>query len=253
MNISGNTILITGGASGIGLGLAAALIDAGNKVLICGRRQAKLDAAREKLPQVHVRQCDVSQRGSCDSLLDWVRQEHPDLNMLINNAGVSRFIDFKKGVPELVQNDGEIAINLAAPVYLSALFIPLLLGREEAAIVNISSGLGFIPMASAPLYSATKAGLHAFSLSLRHQLKDTPIRVFEIMPPIVDTDLGKDSAGPRPPILKGISPSEFAIAALRALQNDEYEAASGEARSLMESSRQNFEEVFQMLNRGFDQ
>jgi len=253
MNTSGNTILITGGSSGIGFGLAEAFINAGNKVLICGRRQAKLDDARERLPQVHVRQCDVSRREDCESLFRWVRIEHPDLNILVNNAGVSRFIDFKKGVEALNRGDGEIAINFAAPVYLSALFVPMLLAKKEAAIVNISSGLGFIPMAAAPLYSATKAGLHAFSLALRQQLKDTSIKVFEIMPPIVDTDLGKDSIDPPPHPFKGIPSSEFAQEALRALRNDEYEAASGEARKLMEGSRRNFDEVFQMLNGGFGQ
>ena len=253
MKISGNTILITGGASGIGFGMAAAFVNAGNKVLICGRRQAKLEEARKILPQLHVRQCDVSQKEGCISLYDWIRNQHPDLNILINNAGISRFIDFRKGAPALFRDDGEIATNLAAPVYLSACFIPLLLGKREAAIVNISSGLGFIPMASAPLYCATKAGIHIFSLSLRHQLKDTSIRVFEIMPPIVDTDLGKDSMDSPPRTFKGISPSEFAIEALKALENDEYETASGEARDLMEGSRRNFDEVFQMLNKGFDQ
>ena len=248
MKTSGNTVLITGGATGIGFGLAEALLNAGNKVLICGRSQTKLAEARKRLPQVQVQQCDVSQKNSRESLYNWIRDHHPDLNILINNAGISRSIDFKKGAPELFRGEDEIAGNFTAPVHLSAYFIPLLLEKAEAAIVNISSGLGFVPMASTPLYCATKAGIHSFSLSLRYQLKDSPIKVFEIMPPIVDTDLGKGSTDSSVRIYKGISPSEFAIEVLKALKNDEYEMASGEALDLLEGSRKNFQETFQVLN-----
>jgi uncharacterized oxidoreductase len=248
LKTSGNTILITGGATGIGFGLAAALHNAGNKVLICGRRKAKLEEARQKLPQLQVQQCDISRKEGRESLYSWVKDHYPDLNILINNAGISRSVDFKKGAPELFRGEDEIEVNFVAPVQLSAYFIPLLMNKEESAIINISSGLGFVPLVSTPLYCATKAGLHSFSLSLRHQLKDTPIKVFEFMPPIVDTDLGKDSTDSTVRIYKGIPPSEFAEDVLKALKNDEYEMASGEARELMEGSRKNFQKIFQMLN-----
>jgi uncharacterized oxidoreductase len=170
------------------------------------------------------------------------------MNILINNAGVSGPIDFKKGVPEAFKSEDEIETNFKAPVYLSAYFIPLLLGKKEAAIINISSGLAFVPMASAPLYCATKAGLHSFTLALRHQLKETSIKVFELMPPIVDTDLGKDATDTTKRIIRGIPPSEFAKDALKAIKNDEYEMASGEAKQLMDGSRNDFEVTFQALN-----
>jgi uncharacterized oxidoreductase len=248
MKISGNAILITGGATGIGFGLAEAFFNASNKVLICGRRQAKLEEARKKLPQLQIHQCDVTLKDGRESLFNWIKNQHPDMNILINNAGVSGPIDFKKGVPEAFKSEDEIETNFKAPVYLSAYFIPLLLGKKDAAIINISSGLAFVPMASAPLYCATKAGLHSFTLALRHQLKETSIKVFELMPPIVDTDLGKDATDTTERIIRGIPPSKFAKDALKAINNDEYEMASGEAKQLMDGSRHDFEATFQALN-----
>jgi uncharacterized oxidoreductase len=250
MKTSGNTILITGGATGIGFGLAEVLLNAGNTVLICGRRQAKLEEAKKKLPGLHIHQCDVTLKDGRESLYNWVKKQHPSFNILVNNAGVSGLIDFKKGVPEAFKSEDEIETNLKAPVLLSGYFIPLLLKQKHAAIINISSGLAFIPLASSPLYGATKAALHSFTLALRHQLKETSIRVFELMPPIVDTDLGKNASddAPRPSYLKGIPPSEFAKDALKAIKNDEYEMASGEAKQLMDGSRHDFKATFQALN-----
>ena len=250
MKTNGNTILVTGGASGIGYGLAEAFYKAGNEVLICGRRRAKLEEASNKLPGLQTFQCDITSREERESLFNWVKTKHPDINILVNNAGVSGFIDFKKGVPEIFKSEDEIETNVKAPVLLSGYFIPMLAGKREAAIVNISSGLAFVPLADSPLYGATKAALHSFSLALRYQLKDTSIKVFELMPPICDTDLGRDPGdnSPRPTHLKGIPPSEFAIEALEALKKDEYEFASGEALQLKEGSSKNFQGTFNMIN-----
>jgi uncharacterized oxidoreductase len=250
MKTSGNTILITGGATGIGFGLAEAFLNAGNKVLICGRRQAKLEEARKRLPNLQVHQCDITQQYGREFLFSWVKNQYPDLNILVNNAGVSGLIDFNKGVPEAFKSEDEIETNFKAPVYLSAYFIPFLREKKEAAIVNISSGLAFVPLVSSPLYGATKAALHSFSLALRYQLKDTSIKVFELMPPIVDTDLGRDPDDATPRIIRGIPSAEFAKEALKAVKNDEYEFASGEALQLMEGSRKNFQETFRLINNG---
>jgi len=157
-------------------------------------------------------------------------------------------VNLRKGTRDLFDGEDEIEINLTAPIHLSAYFIPLLLKRKEAAIVNISSGLGFVPIASMPVYCATKAAIHSFSLSLRHQLKDTSIEVFEIIPPIVDTELDKGARGERGQQDRGIPPSEVARATLKALENDEYELAVGMAENLRMGSRNNPEQTFQNIN-----
>ena len=188
---NGNTILITGGATGIGFALAETLVNAGNKVIICGRRENKLKEAKHKLPQIQIKVCDVSKEKEREALFVWAKDNYPGLNVLINNAGIQRMVNLKKGTKELFNGENEIETNLVAPIYLSAYFIPWFLKKKEAAIINVSSGLGFVPIAAMPVYCATKAAIHSFTISLRHQLKDTSIKVFEIVPPAVDTELGK--------------------------------------------------------------
>jgi len=248
MKISGNTILITGGATGIGFALADALLEAGNEVIICGRRQKKLDKARRRLPKVKAIQCDISDTKERSALFDWTKRNFPNLNILVNNAGIQRQIDFRKGTKDLLANEDEIETNLRAPVHLSALFIPHLMKQQEAAIVNISSGLAFIPLAAVPVYCATKAAIHSFSLSVRHQLKETRIKVFEIIPPIVDTELHKGARERRGQVERGIKPAEVSQATLRALEADEYELAVGRAQSLRMGARNDPEKLFRMMN-----
>ncbi len=248
MKIKGNTVLITGGGTGIGFALAEALVKAGNNVLICGRRKARLEEARHKLPQIQTRQCDLSLKAERESFCQWVSQNYPDLNVLINNAGIQRAINLKKGTAELMAGEDEVQINFAAPIHLSAFFAKLLMPKKEAAIVNVSSGLGFIPIASIPVYCATKAGIHLFTVSLRHQLKDTSVKVFEIVPPAVDTELGKGTTGESEEEYRGIPPSEVAMATMKALENNEYEIVIGEAKGLIEGSKKDFARTFQELN-----
>jgi uncharacterized oxidoreductase len=249
MKTQDNTILITGGATGIGFALAESLTNAGNKVIICGRREDKLKEARRRLPQIQIKVCDVSKEKERESLFKWTEGNYKDVNILINNAGIQRMIDLKKGAKSLLAGEDEIATNLVAPVHLSAFFIPLLLKKNEAAIINVSSGLGFVPIAAMPVYCATKAAVHSFTLSLRYQLKDTPIRVFEVVPPAVDTELGKGNAGEEEYEYRGIPPSEVAKAVLTGMANNECEIVVGEAKGLVTGSRSNPEQAFQDLNR----
>jgi uncharacterized oxidoreductase len=225
MKIGGNTILITGGATGIGFSLAEAFVKADNEVIICGRRENKLEEAKNKLPQIHTKNCDLSKEKERKLLYGWIGSNFKNLNILVNNAGIQRMIDFKKGTDELFDGEDEIEINLKAYIQLSAYFIPLFLNKKEAAIFNISSGLAFIPLAITPVYCATKAAVHSFSLSLRHQLRNTPIRVFEIIPPTVDTELDKGARAQRRQEDRGIQPSEVAKATISALEKDEDECA----------------------------
>ena len=248
MNNKNNTVLITGGASGIGLAMAKALIKAGNEVLICGRRISRLEQAREQLPGISIFQCDVTKPADREALFKWVKAKHKDMNVLINNAGIQRFIDFTKGEAALSAGGDEIATNLAAPIHLSALFIPFLSKKPEAAVVNVSSGLGFVPIASMPVYCAAKAGLHSFSVSLRHQLKQTSIKVFELVPPAVRTELGRGPDDTEEEQYPGIEPSLVAKSVLKALKANEYEIVVGEAAGLVKGSKTDFDEAFQRLN-----
>ena len=248
MKTTGNTILITGGGTGIGLALAGLLLKEGNQVLICGRRKEVLDEARRKLPKLNTLQCDVADAAGRQSLLDWATRDFPDLNILVNNAGIQRQIDFRKGAADLRAGEDEITVNLLGPVHLTALFIPHLMRQESAAIVNVSSGLGFIPLAIMPVYCATKAAIHSFSLSLRHQLRDTSVRVFEVIPPTVDTNLDRGARQGRGQAERGIPPEEVATATLKGLAEDEYELAIGQAQWLRRGSREDLDQIFQRMN-----
>lgn len=249
MNIGGNTILITGGATGIGFSLAEEFVKAGNEVIICGRRRNKLDEAKEKLPQIRTKVCDLSKEGERQSLYDWISSDFKDVNILVNNAGIQRMIDFKKGTEELFNGEDEIEINLKACIHLSAYFVPIFMKQKEAAIINVSSGLGFVPLAIMPVYCATKAAIHSFSLSLRHQLRNTSVKVFEVVPPTVDTELDKGARARRGQGDRGIPPAEVARAVIDGLGKDEYEIAVGMARNLLIGSKNNFDLIFQNMNR----
>ena len=248
MKLNGNTILITGGATGIGFELAQAFVREGNEVIICGRREHKLREAKNKLPQIHTRVCDLSKEKEREALHNWVKSNFKDFNILVNNAGIQRMIDFKTGISNLSEGENEIDINLTAPIQLSAYFIPDLLKQKDSAIINVSSALAFVPIAVMPVYCATKAAMHSFSLSLRHQLKETSIKVFEVIPPTVDTELDKGARDRRGQEDKGIPPSEVARATLKALEKDEYEIAIGMAQNLRMGARNNPEKIFQSIN-----
>ncbi|MCX5975092.1 MAG: SDR family oxidoreductase [Coprothermobacterota bacterium] len=248
MKISGNTILITGGATGIGFALAEAFVHAGNEVIVCGRREDKLTEAKHKLPGISIRICDVSKEAERKSLYQWATTSFPSINVLVNNAGIQRRIDFKQGIADLLSGEAEIETNLTALIHFSAYFIPHLAKRKDAAIINVSSGLGFIPIAIMPVYCATKAAVHSFCLSLRHQLKATSIRVFEIIPPAVDTELDKGARAARGQTDRGIPPSEVAQATLNAIETEQYEVAVGRAEGLRLAAKTDPQQAFDRMN-----
>jgi uncharacterized oxidoreductase len=251
MNVKENTVLITGGATGIGLSLVKEFVNAGNEVIICGRRQDKLDEAKKLYPEIHTKQFDLSLYRDRGGLHHWIKKEFPALNILINNAGIQRGIDFRNGIETLHTIDNEIVINLEAPIQLCAYFIPLLQTQKESAIINVTSGLGFIPSVAMPVYSATKAALHSFTVSLRRQLKDTSIKVFEIIPPMVDTDLDKGERKKRGLTYFGITAEQTAKESFEAIQKDEYEFAVGEAKNFQAGAKHNFEDNFEHMNKHF--
>jgi uncharacterized oxidoreductase len=248
MKISGNTVLITGGATGIGYALAGSFLEAGNEVIICGRREKRLREAQEHYPALHIRVCDIAENADRKDLVDWVTTKLGNLNVLVNNAGVQRDIDFTKGIGEFLAGENEIAINLEAPIILTGLFIPHLTGKKEAAIVNVSSGLGFVPAARMPVYSATKAGMHAFSLALRHQLSKTGIKVFEVVPPGVDTELNPGGRAKRGNYKAGLTAEEFVPAVMKGLENDAFEIGYRMTEKSIKASREELDRIFQQMN-----
>ena len=190
MNMHGNTILITGGSNGIGLALAERLLALGNRVIICGRRADKLIKAAEAINGLITMQCDVADEAQRTALYERVVAEFPDMNVLINNAGIQRRMDLTD--PDVAWHDikQELAINLEAPIHFALLFTAHLLKQRNPAIINVSSELSFLPPIWVPVYGATKAGVHSFTFSLRKQLEHTGIEVIEVIPPAVNTDLG---------------------------------------------------------------
>ncbi|MEK4517389.1 SDR family NAD(P)-dependent oxidoreductase [Paenibacillus sp. FSL H8-0122] len=192
MKLSGNTLLITGGGSGIGLAMAERFIRMGNTVIITGRREQVLQAAQDRFPNLITHICDLKAESERLALFDWVTANYPGVNVLVNNAGIQqRFnvqtADVRNHWAEFNQ---EITTNLEAPLHLAMLFAPFFASQEAATIINVTSGLAFTPFAIAPIYSATKAALHSFTMSLRLQLSGTRVEVIEVAPPAVITDLG---------------------------------------------------------------
>lgn len=237
MQTTKNTILITGGGGGIGFAIAGTFIKAGNEVLICGRRESKLLEAKQKYPQLRTHICDISKKSEREDLYHWATAEFPNINMLFNNAGIQKETDFLTGASTLNDEESEIETNLTASIHLSALFIPHFLQQKTAcAIVNVTSGLAFIPLKIVPVYCATKAGLHSFSISLRSQLAHTNISVFEIAPPVVKTELHREAKA-RKQSERGISSSAVAEATLKAMKNNNYETVIGQAKVLKIASR----------------
>jgi uncharacterized oxidoreductase len=220
MIISGNTILITGGSAGIGLALTKAFLEAGNKVLICGRREERLREVQDKYPQIHYMVCDVAKQEDREKLFEWATTF--DVNVLINNAGIQMDVDFTKGMDDLIGRTSEISINFEAPVYLTALFTPYLIKKKNAAIINFTTGLAFMtsPRETVPLYIATKTAIHSFTSSLRKQLKNVGVRVFEVIPPIVDTEINIEGRVKRNMPSRGIKPEEFVPIILEGLAKD---------------------------------
>jgi uncharacterized oxidoreductase len=190
MQVSGRTVLITGGSSGIGLGLAKRFRALGNTVIITGRSQDKLDAAQAQLPGIHTHRSDVSKAEDVASLAARIRSDFPTLDLLINNAGVFRFQNLATPSDDLEALTAELDINVAGPIRTTSALVDLL-AANQGAVVNVSSGLAFVPMQAAPIYCATKAALHSYTVSLRQQLRGK-VEVVELMPPATRTPMTQE-------------------------------------------------------------
>lgn len=247
MKTKNNTVLITGGGSGIGLELAKKFYDEGNKVIICGRRKEVLQLAKQMMPDLHIFECNLGELSERIKLATDVIEQFPDVNMLVNNAGTQRFWDFSKStslVIEWAKYQEEISINFEAPIHLISLFLDHLNTIDNATIINVTSGLAFVPYAKVPIYCATKSALHSFTLSLRHQLKDIGITILEIIPPAVNTDLGGKGLH-----TYGVNVSEFVSAVFDRLANGEKEVGYGGSEEMRQLGKDQITERFQLLNK----
>jgi uncharacterized oxidoreductase len=231
MQTQGNTILITGGGSGIGLALAQWFTGHNNRVIICGRDETRLNAAQQMLPDIETKRCDVSIQSDCDNLVQWTLEHFPSLNIVINNAGILNRIDVVNEAFNFTAIEQELRTNLHSPIDLTFRFLPHLRQQPSAALVNISSGLVYSPAAIAPIYAATKAGLHAFTQTIRYQLRATRLKVFEVFPPTVDTALNADVQ------VDKISPSAAAEAIVQGIAKDTEEIRIGQVKALYIATR----------------
>lgn len=238
MELNNNTILITGGTSGFGYEFAARLIELGNTVMITGRDQAKLDQTKKELPKIHTFQSDVSDPRQIERLYTQVTSQFPELNMLINNAGEMRKLSLHDTAIDLQDITREIEINLMGPIRMIQQFLPHLKKMKSAVILNVTSGISMIPLPISPVYGASKSGLRSYTKSLRVQLKNTNIRVFELVAPGAKTPLNDKFAA-----VDGFNekmmmePDKLIAAAIKGMQKDTYEIYPGLARIMRIMSR----------------
>lgn len=235
MRTHSNTIFITGGSSGIGLGLAEAFHKLGNRVIIGSRREKALQKICARNSGMNCVVVDTRSAGSIDHAAREIGSRFPELNCVVNNAGIQRMQDFAAaGGVDQESLAEEIEINLLGVIRVCGAFLPLLNGRPEATLINVSSGLAFVPISRMPVYCATKAAVHSFSISLRHQLKRRGVKVIELIPPYVDTNLDKGRRRPGGPAPMPLA--QFVSLAMEALAGDGEEIAIGDAKFLHASA-----------------
>jgi uncharacterized oxidoreductase len=238
MRITNKKILVTGGATGIGLGLTERFLNDNNTVIVCGRRAEALEEVSTQYPNVITFQCDLEQESGRIKLSNWLKENHDDLNILVNNAGIQNWMKIEdERFYEKAQQ--EVNINITAPVHLTQLLLQL---PSLDTIMNVSSGLAFVPLAQAPIYCATKAFLRSFTLSLRHQLKGKKT-VIEIIPPALNTDLGaKGLHSAYPPV------SDFITSIFEQLNEGKDELTFGTSAARANTNNESIESYFNMMN-----
>ena len=233
MNLSGNTILITGGSNGIGLAFARKFVELGNEVIITGRNKQRLDAALKAEPKLKTIQSDAADPKAIAALASEVKAKYPKTNVLFNNAGIMIFRNLAKAEGDLAALTSEIETNVNGPIRLVSAMIDQL-KANKGTIINVSSGLAFVPLTAAPIYCATKAAMHSYTITLRQQLKAHGVEVIELAPPAVKTDLAPIPEGPGVTI---ITTEVLVAATLKALKKGSTEIAVGQSAQLRMMSR----------------
>ena len=239
MKLSNNKILITGGASGIGLGLTERFIKESNTVIICGRREATLKEVTDKFPSVITKVCDLSNEAERIALFKWVQQNHSDLNVLVNNAGIQNWMNISDA--DFYQKaNNEIITNVVAPIHLTSLFTK---SKSLDTIINVTSGLAFIPFSKVPVYCGTKAFMRSFTMSVRHQLKEQNIEVIEMIPPALNTDLGGKNIHDGQPNV-----SDFVASVFQQMKDGKTELTFGSSEIRTTRNNETIMEYFNKLN-----
>ena len=239
MQLTNNKILITGGASGIGFGLTERFIKENNTVIICGRREAVLKEVADKFPAVITKVCDLSVEADRIELYNWVAENHSDLNVLVNNAGIQNWMSISDSDFYQKTSD-EITTNVLAPIHLTTLFTKL---KSLETVINVTSGLAFIPLAKVPVYCATKAFMRSFTLSLRHILKSTGIEVIEMIPPALNTDLGGKGIHDGQP-----SVSDFVETVFQQMKEGRTELTFGTSEARAKANNETISDYFNKMN-----
>lgn len=239
MNLSNNKILITGGASGIGLGLTERFLKENNTVIICGRRAEVLEEVAAKYPSVITKVCDLTDEKEREELYNWVAANHSDTNVLINNAGIQKWMNITDA-DFFTNAKQEIVTNIEAPLHLTSLFIQL---PALTTVVNVTSGLSFVPLTKVPVYSATKAFFHSFTLSLRQLLAAKNIEVIEMVPPALNTDLGgKGLHDEAPPV------SAFIDSIFDQLKDNQQQLTFGFSAAMASANPEELRNTFKRMN-----
>jgi uncharacterized oxidoreductase len=239
MKLSKNKILITGGASGIGLGLTERFLQEKNTVIICGRREALLKEVAQQYPSVITKVCDLNVEAERIALYDWVAENHSDLNVLVNNAGIQNWMTVSDSDFYQKAKD-EITTNVLAPIHLTTLFTHL---PSLDTIINVTSGLAFVQLSKVPVYCATKAFFHSFTMSLRYLLKTKAIEVIEMIPPALNTDLGGKGLHDEHPSVRS-----FIDAVFLQLQEGKNELTFGFSDMLTKANPATVQAVFNRMN-----
>jgi uncharacterized oxidoreductase len=239
MKPANNKILITGGASGIGLGLTERFIKENNTVIICGRRRQALKEAASRFPTVITKVCDLSNEADRIGLYEWIAENHSDLNVLVNNAGIQNWMnvsdeDFYQKAEE------EITTNVLAPIHLTTLLANL---KSLSTIINVTSGLAFVPLSKIPVYCATKAFMRSFTLSLRHMLKTRNIEVIEMIPPALNTDLGGKGIHDGHPAV-----ADFVEAVFQQMADGKTELTFGTSQTRANANTEHISDLFNKMN-----
>ena len=242
MKTENNTILITGGGSGIGFETAKLLVEKGNKVIIAGRNLEKLEAAAKQLGNVAIITCDVTSESDVDNLVRRISAEHHDLNILINNSGAAFGYSLGEGADAYTSALKEMEVNYLAPVRLTEKLLPILKKQTASAIINVTSVVAIVPWAVMPTYSASKAALQSYTRLLRLSLSKSPVKVFEVLPPLVDTEFSKNI-----PVDK-LAPSAVADAIVSGLTEDQFEIRIGFADHFYNVNKESPEKAFNAMN-----